>query len=205
MRRTPLELLLGLVDPRHVLERHLLLLTREQLGLGLAKRESLVPPALHLPHEEDPEADEEDERRPRHEHVRPGRTLVRLDGHGDLPGEEAIDELLVAGRGVGAEGLLVLEMATDLVARNGDVLDVPGFDLGHEIGELHGVLLLLDLDELPRQENDHEQGQPQHHGLESLIHALFLDLPPATPERANSLSYDGPAVRAMAPRNGRPR
>src|SRR5207247_10496859 len=58
-----LQLLLGLVHPGHVLEGDLLLLRGQELGLGLAEGEGLVAPALHLPHEEDPESDEEDEGR----------------------------------------------------------------------------------------------------------------------------------------------
>ena len=60
-----LQLFLGLVHPGHVLEGDLLLLRGQELGLRLAEGERLVPPALHLAHEEDPEADEQDEGRRR--------------------------------------------------------------------------------------------------------------------------------------------
>ena len=48
------------------------------LALDLPKESALLPAALHLPHEEDPEADEEQEGRPGDEHVGPGRRLVAL-------------------------------------------------------------------------------------------------------------------------------
>ena len=59
-----LQLVLRLVDAGDVLERHLLLSARRQLRLALAKRERLVAAALHLTHEEDPEADHQQDRRP---------------------------------------------------------------------------------------------------------------------------------------------
>ena len=76
-----LELFLGLVDAGHVLERDLLLRARRQLRLALAERERLVAAALHLAHEEDPEADQEQERRPGVEQRRP-----RADRRAPSPG-----------------------------------------------------------------------------------------------------------------------
>ena len=45
------------IDARDVLERHLLLRARRELRLALAERQRLVAAALHLAHEEQPEAD----------------------------------------------------------------------------------------------------------------------------------------------------
>ena len=58
------ELFLGLVDARHVLERDLVLLLRDEPGPRLAEGQRLGAPALHLAHEEDPDADEEQHRHP---------------------------------------------------------------------------------------------------------------------------------------------
>src|SRR5205823_5826686 len=66
-----LELVLRLVDARDVLERHLLLRARRELRLALAERQRFVAAALHLPHEEDPEADHQENWRPRIEQRRP--------------------------------------------------------------------------------------------------------------------------------------
>src|SRR5262249_49073100 len=60
-----LKLFLGFINADDILERHLLLRAGRQLRLALAKRERLVAAALHLAHEEDPEADHEEDRRPR--------------------------------------------------------------------------------------------------------------------------------------------
>ena len=67
-----LELFLRLVDARDVLERDLLLRAGGELRAALAEREGLVPAALHLPHDEDPEADHQQDGRPVVEHVGPG-------------------------------------------------------------------------------------------------------------------------------------
>ncbi len=67
-----LELFLGLVDAGDVLEGDLLLGARGELRAALAEREGLVPPALHLPHDEDPEADHQQDGRPVVEDVGPG-------------------------------------------------------------------------------------------------------------------------------------
>src|SRR6185436_11613390 len=76
-----LQLVLGFVDARDVLEGDLLLRARRELRLALAKGERLVAAALHLAHEEDPEADDEQERPPRIEDRRPGadRRFLRRD------------------------------------------------------------------------------------------------------------------------------
>ena len=60
-----LQLLLGLLDAGHVLEGDLLAGGVEELGLALAEGEGLVAAGLHLAHEEDPEADDEQHRAPR--------------------------------------------------------------------------------------------------------------------------------------------
>ena len=85
-----LELFLRLVDAGDVLERDLLLRARRQLRLALAERQRLVAAALHLAHEEDPEADHQQERRPGVEQRRPraGRRLLGLDA------DAAVDQLV---------------------------------------------------------------------------------------------------------------
>ncbi len=74
-----LELFLRFVDAGDVLERHLLLRAGRQLRLALAEREGLVAAALHLAHEEDPEADQEQNGRPGIQQLRP-RALRRFFG-----------------------------------------------------------------------------------------------------------------------------
>ena len=59
-----LELFLRFVNAGDVLERHFLLRARRQFRFALAERQRLVAAALHLAHEEHPEADHDEEGRP---------------------------------------------------------------------------------------------------------------------------------------------
>src|SRR6185295_12090152 len=74
-----LQLVFRFVDASDVLERDLLLRAGGQLRLALAERERFVAAALHLAHEEDPEADDEEEGSPRIQDGRPraDRRLLR--------------------------------------------------------------------------------------------------------------------------------
>ena len=76
-----LQLALRFFRAGDVAERHLLLRRRGQLRLALAERQRLVAAALHLAHEEDPETNQEQDRRPRQQQRRPRRRgrLFRLD------------------------------------------------------------------------------------------------------------------------------
>ena len=93
-----LQLLLRLVDAGDVLERDLLLRARRQLRLALAERQRLVAAALHLAHEEDPEADHQQDGRPGVEQRRPraGGRLLRL--HDDAAIDQLVDQAFVLRR-----------------------------------------------------------------------------------------------------------
>ena len=92
-----LQLFLGLVDARHVLEGDFFLGARRQLGLALAERQGLVAPALHLAHEEDSEADEQQNRGPGVEECSPW-TCRRLLGIDD---DAALDQPVGKSLGTG--------------------------------------------------------------------------------------------------------
>ena len=97
-----LELDLGLLDAGDVLERHLLLRRGQQLRAGLAEGEGLVPAGLHLPHDHEPDRDEQDQR-PVHDQRRDeGGVLRRRDLDLDALGAQVLDEVGVV-RGVGLE------------------------------------------------------------------------------------------------------
>src|SRR5438046_10493862 len=75
-----LELLLGLVDARHVVEGDLVRVLGEQLGAALPEGHRLAAAHLHLAHEEDPHADQEEHGRPVHHRDQvPGLVVLRLD------------------------------------------------------------------------------------------------------------------------------
>jgi hypothetical protein len=85
-------------------------------------------------------------------------------------GEERVDQLVVALGSVGLEGLVARGVPLDLVAGDGDVHHLTGLDLGHELAELLRRLLLLELGEVPGQEDDDQQRHPQQHRLEGGVH-----------------------------------
>src|SRR5439155_424231 len=81
----------GATMPSHSIdlvdENDLLLLAGHEPGTALPKRECLVSAALHLPHQEDPEPYQQDERQPRgKKNIHEGRVgrLLQLYGHAVL-------------------------------------------------------------------------------------------------------------------------
>ena len=129
------EFFLGLVDAGDVLERHFLLRTRRQLRLALAEAQRLVAAALHLAHEEQPEADDEQRGSPAEQERRPraGGRFFRADLH--LAGHQLVDEAFVLRRHVDVERLVGFGDARDVLTDDLDLGDAAGVDPGHELGE----------------------------------------------------------------------
>ena len=167
-----LQLFLRLVYAGDVLERHLLLGARRQLRLALAERERLVAAALHLPHEENPEADHQQDRRPGIKECRPwaGRRLASR--HDDIPLEQTVRQPLVLRRSVGAEVLVGFVDADNLVARNGDAIDLSGIDRCHELGKTQRLMAGLELGrKLPDEGADDHKGHPEHQAFQGRVQA----------------------------------
>ena len=79
------QLLLGLLHPGHVNKGLPLGRLVEKASLGLAEGHGLAPAHLHLAHEEDPDADEEDHGEPGDEHGHiPGRVVLGPGRYPDL-------------------------------------------------------------------------------------------------------------------------
>ena len=75
-----LQVELGLVDARHVLEGHAAVRLGQKLGAALAEAERLAAGALHLPRQENPHADQRHERQPRNQQRNePGHVLGSAD------------------------------------------------------------------------------------------------------------------------------
>src|SRR5213594_230934 len=124
-----LELLLGLVDPRHVVEGDLVRVLGEQLGTALPEGHRLAAAHLHLAHEEHPDADQEEHGRPVHHRDQvPGLVVLRLDVDHDALVVQRLHQIRVLGR-VGLEALagpaaLGLVVAVDGLALHADVVDL---------------------------------------------------------------------------------
>ena len=93
--------------PGDVLERHLLLRRGQQLRPRLAEGERLVPARLHLPHDHEPDRDQEDQRPVHDERGHEGGVLRRRDLDLDALGAEVLDQVRIVGR-VGLEARLAL-------------------------------------------------------------------------------------------------
>ena len=136
------ELSLGLLDACHVLEGHPVLPSRGHPGLALAEGEGLSSAGLHLPHEEDPDTDEEQHGKPGDEDGLPYARLVvglRLD-----PDPVLCHELHELGI-VGCKGLelpAVFVRAADILSLDGYRGHLVGIDRLDEIAERHILVLL---------------------------------------------------------------
>ena len=120
-----LQVLLGFVDAGDVLERHPAMRLGQHLGARLAKAHRLAGAALHLPRQEDPDADQRDERQPRNQQRHEPRHVVagRLRGDRDLAVIEARDQRRVVRR-IGLEARAVGEGAVDFRPLDDDVANV---------------------------------------------------------------------------------
>ena len=128
------QLLHGLVGARDVAEGDLGRVHRHPLGARLAEAHHLRAAALHLVHQEDPEAEEEDEGQDVGEQREDARAARALDLGRDVLAAQRVDQRLlgvlgIAGRVLGAVGLLdvdrvVLGLDRDLLERLGVVLDL---------------------------------------------------------------------------------
>ena len=125
-----LQVLLGLVDAGDVLEGDAAMRLGEKLGARLAEAERLAAGALHLPRQENPDADQRDERQPRDQQRHEPRHVVLLRPRGDRDAL-AVQPLDQAGivRRVGLEAAAVREGAVDLGALDQNVAHAALVDL----------------------------------------------------------------------------
>src|SRR5439155_16204215 len=140
-----LELLHRLVHAGHVLEADLRRVRRHTLGAALAEAHHLRAAALHLVHEEDPEAEHEHEREQRYEERPPpsaaGALRVELDV---LLLEEVLElDLRLVARVVDLDllaGRRERRLDLALARVEDDVLDVPLLLLAVDLGGRHLLL-----------------------------------------------------------------
>ena len=108
----------------------------QKLRLGLAEAHGLAAAGLHLAHEEDPHADQQQHREPGDQDAEERRHIVvgrlRRDLHTLLM--QLIDEPGIV-RGISLEGAPIGEMAGDLAAGDGHILDAAALDLSKQLRE----------------------------------------------------------------------
>ena len=173
-----LELGLGLLDARHVLERHLMLVLGQQARLRLPEAHRLTAAALHLADEEDPQANEQDQREPHDQDLSPEPALVPgLDRGLDVALVELRQELAIdrGRRRVGLELAPIGEFTLDVPFFDQDGLDLVGLDLLHEAvvrDRRDRALVRLQCGE--EKEHDHQDHDPEGEVLvELLIHTVL--------------------------------
>ena len=124
-----LQLLDGLVDAGHVLERDLGRVDRHPLGAALAEAHHLGAAALHLVHQEDPEHEEEQERQDRDQRAPPRRAagLGAVDGR-CTPASSCVASHRRSGAGCDGmptlNGLVVLALERRRCCRRGQRLQL---------------------------------------------------------------------------------
>ncbi len=191
-----LEFFLGLVDAGDVLEGDLFLGARGELRAALAEREGLVPAALHLPHDEDPEADHQQDGRPVVEDGGPGARRGVAAGDGDAVFGEEVTEAFVLRDRVGAKrdavGTSRDVLALDLVA---GYLDLGNFLIGDFLQEgrerdLLGTPVQV-RGEIPDQYRDNDEDHPEEQALEGRIQPW----PPNRLAFKNITACEAPVIR----------
>src|SRR5262245_35934929 len=161
------QLFLGLVDARHVGERHLVLVLGQQLGAALAERHRLAAADLHLAHEEDPHADQQQHGRPLHERYDvPGFGVLRPRLDLDALLAQRTDQIRILRRegletvaGLPALGLVATANALALYEDLGHATLFHGLHEACE-ADFRGAGLLLGHDG-PEDQPHQEQEQPK--------------------------------------------
>ncbi len=171
-----LEFLLGFVDAGDVLEGDATVLLVQQLGARLAEAHGLAAPRLHLAHEKDPYADEQQEREPRNENAEQRRHALVVGRRADADAAlgEAADERRVVGR-IGAERSAVSVVAGDLVALDGHVAHLALVDLGEELGKREVGLraaLRRSLEQVEQGDQQEPDDHPQREIATEIVHCL---------------------------------
>ena len=185
-----LQVFLGLVDAGDVLERHAAMRFSQQLGLRFAEAHGLSARALHLPGQEYPRGDEDDQRHPvDQQRQEPGQVLLqrlRREVHA-LLGELA-DEARVIGR-VGGELAAIGQRAVDLRSLDDDVRHPARIHLAEELAVVHLVgraALPGILEQRHEREHEKEDDHPKGEIPDVRIHYRSIALVRPGPDKALS-------------------
>ena len=143
-------------------EGDLVLVLGEQLGAALAEGHRLAAADLHLAHEEDPDADEQQHREPldQEDHV-PGLAVLGLGRDLDALVAQQLDQVRVLRR-EGLEALAVEVVPADVLPLDRDLLDVALLDRREELAEDDlRIACLLAIQQVEEQQHHQPKDQPQ--------------------------------------------
>ena len=176
-----LELLLRLVDAGNILEGDAPDLLGQQPRSALAEAHRAAAAALHLAHEEDPHADQEQHREPGDQHAEQ-RRHVFVDRRGGDPhalvGQPA-DQVGIVRR-VGRERAAIGEMAADVVALDRDVGHLAAIDVVEKIRKGEGGLRSSagrGLEQVEERDEKQPDDDPEGEILAEIVHVRRLSMP----------------------------
>ncbi len=129
------QFLFRFLDAGDVVERHPSGALGQQPGFGFAEAHRLAAAALHLAHEENPDADQQQHREPGNQDIQQRRRPVvgrrRVDDHAGLV--ELVDQVGIVGR-IGRERPAVLAHTGNRAALDRDLVDLAALNVGEECG-----------------------------------------------------------------------
>ena len=179
-----LELFLGFVYARDILEGNLFLLHGEQAGARLAEAHGLVSAGLHLAHHKQEQAEQDDHGQDADDGLQPEGLALILVRDGDAVLAHGLVKFRVVGRGEGGgddgvEDLLALVFVVrgNLSVGHGDVGDFAGIDVVLELRGADGFIAAADLrpeDIVGEDEEAAEKGDPEKNLFYRRVQANFL-------------------------------
>ena len=186
-----LEIDLGLVDARYVLERDATVPLRQQLCLGLTEAHGPAAARLHLAHEEDPHRNQKQHGEPGEQHVEDRRDVLILrtgrDAHALLV--QALDEGGILGRKARERARLVGVLPGQPVALDGHLGDVTGVNLGQQLGVADLVpasLLRRVLEHIEQRDQKQADNDPDREVPKMRVHVHPFLVAPDRPRQCSS-------------------
>ena len=203
-----LKLLLGLVDPGDIIEGHPPLLLGQQARARFAEAHRLTAARLHLAHEKDPHADQQEHGEPGYEDAEQGRHAVVDRGGGDAHTTiaQAPHQPRVLGR-VGTERAAVGEVPGDRIPLNRDVADASVLHLGEEVGEREVRLRPPSrgvLEQIEQRDQQQADDDPERQVLREVVHPRCLVARPTPPTPARLPALGWPPAAALPNISSRP-
>ncbi len=173
-----LQILLGLVDARDILKGDPAMRLGQKLRLRLAEAHGLAAGALHLPRQEDPHAENRDERQPVDEQRQKPVIAVgrRLRRNRDVLFVETLHQRRIIRR-IGRERAIIRKMAGDLIAGDGHFAHMARVDLGQQLAEadvLRGRALSRVLEQHHQRHHEQDNDHPQCEVTKIRIHFQVL-------------------------------